>query len=457
MKDYNVKKNHAIQQMKILGDLKKPLTLKSKSTSHIFRERKKSNTIDLRHFNQIINIDPKSKTAEVEGMIRFYDLSKETLKYGLIPAVVPELRGITVGGTIVGLGLESASFKYGMVPEIIEEVELLTSEGKIITCSPKKHSDLFNMLPNSWGTLGYVLKCKIKLIPAKKFVHIEYLRFLSAQDYFNALKKEIEANKADFLDGVIFSETEFVIVKGTFSNELTTTDAKLLNLRDTIYYKHIRDACNQGCYLTTFDYLWRWDVDTFWSTDKMNTFVILQNPLVRKLVGWYFLRSDHIVQLRQLREKMKKTLLKFSLITKRKTEQIIQDVLLDIDGCAEFMSWYFKNIKIFPVWICPINNKGSKSGKFPLHKTLGDISVDIGFYYDKVLEGGTKSNHYNEIVEKKMKKMGATKGLYSTSFYSKKEFWSLYDKKAYDQLKKKYDPKNVFPNLYEKAVGTRTL
>src|SRR3989338_2768525 len=96
-----------------------------KNTSNLFRFRQQSkNTtrIDVRDFNNVITIDKNNLLAEVEGMVTYEKFVNETLKRGLLPAVVPELKGITVGGAISGTGLESSSFRYGFVHESVLEI-----------------------------------------------------------------------------------------------------------------------------------------------------------------------------------------------------------------------------------------------------------------------------------------------------------------------------------------------
>ena len=76
-------------------------------------------------------------------MTTYEELADETLKYGLLPTVVPQLKTITIGGAISGIGIESSSFKYGLVHETVEEMEILLGDGrtmrarqpKIQTCS----------------------------------------------------------------------------------------------------------------------------------------------------------------------------------------------------------------------------------------------------------------------------------------------------------------------------------
>ncbi len=119
----------------------------------------------------MITIDPEHLIAEVEGLVTYEDFVRQSLKFNCLPAVVPELKSITVGGAIAGLGAESSSFKYGWVHETATELEVLLSDGRVVICSPtNEHRDLFYALPSSYGTLGYVLKAKMRLIPAKAYV-----------------------------------------------------------------------------------------------------------------------------------------------------------------------------------------------------------------------------------------------------------------------------------------------
>ena len=54
-------------------------------------------------------------TALVEPNVPMDTLVRETLRYGLLPPVVPEFPGITAGGGFAGTAAESGSFKYGFL------------------------------------------------------------------------------------------------------------------------------------------------------------------------------------------------------------------------------------------------------------------------------------------------------------------------------------------------------
>ncbi len=68
-----------------------------------------------------------------------------------------------------------------------------------------------------------------------------------------------------------------------------------------------------------------------------------------------------------------------------------------------------------------------------------------------------EEGHYNRLIEAKVSELHGKKGLYSDSFYTAEEFWNIYDKKAYDALKQKYDPQaqaeESVREMREKKIG----
>src|SRR5688572_10994327 len=75
----------------------------AKPTSNLFRTRTPSSApgLDVSGFGEVIAVDRAARTAEVGGMTTYEDLVAATLPHGLMPAVVPQLRTITLGGAVV--------------------------------------------------------------------------------------------------------------------------------------------------------------------------------------------------------------------------------------------------------------------------------------------------------------------------------------------------------------------
>ncbi len=440
---YEARKARLSEQMRQSGNVRL-----GKQTSNLFRERDKGSeqTLTVRDFNHVLTINIEEGWAEVEGMTTYEAFTDETLKYGYMPAVVPQLKTITVGGAVAGVGIESSSFRYGLVHETMFELEVLLASGETIVCSPAQNADLFYGFPNSYGTFGYALRLKMKIVPVKPFVKIEHARYRSTESYFPALEKTTSgatessaANQADFVDGTIFDPDELYITKGTFVDEAPfVSDYTYMD----IYYKSIR--VRHEDYLSVRDYIWRWDTDWFWCSAAFGA----QHPLIRWLLGRKRLNSAVYWKIKNFAQRhpiLMKTSAGFS-----RREYIIQDVDIPIATAPKFAEFFFENITIGPIWICPF--RGSREAeKFNLYSFGPDkLYVNFGFWNSVATK--QPDGYYNRMVEKKVEELGGKKSLYSDSFYTPEEFWNIFDKPMYDQMKQKYDPQEKLKNLYDKAV-----
>ena len=140
----------------------------AKKTSNLFRDRatKPAPKVNLSQFHDVIRVDPDAGVVEAEGMITYEALADATLRHGAMPAVVPQLKSITLGGAVAGVGIEASAFRRGLVHHTVAALEVLTGDGRIVSCTPdNEHRDLFFGFPNSYGTLGYALGVTARTIP----------------------------------------------------------------------------------------------------------------------------------------------------------------------------------------------------------------------------------------------------------------------------------------------------
>lgn len=428
--NYESKKRKLLETIQANGG---SLSLK-KSTSNLFRprKRKKSIRLDVLEFNQVLSVDPIALTAEVEGMISYEDLVAETLKYGCLPAVVPELKTITVGGAISGCGIESSSHRFGLVHDTVQEMEVVLGDGTCVTCSKEQNRDLFYGLPNTFGTLGYAIKVKISLISAKPFVKLTRHFFSSSALFFQNLEKFCKEGKYTYVDGVIFSGEQQVITLGEFVDTAPyTSDYTYMK----IYYKSLLEKKED--YLTAKDYIWRYDTDWFW---KSNTFY-LQNPVVRFLLGKWALHSRVYTKLMNFFHRHP-----WISSLGKSQESIIQDILIPSEEGEIFYQFLEKEIGIRPIWICPIKSGASRFDFVPL--PLDKLYWDFGFWDS--IPTQKQEGFYNRKIEKMTCDLRGFKSLYSSSYYKQEEFWSIFDKTRYTDLKAKYDPHKRLGDLYQK-------
>jgi FAD/FMN-containing dehydrogenase len=443
-----IDKTKALQmQIKNLHEI----SMYKSSMTNTFRDRDcgAAGKINLSNFNNVIFVNEQDMYADLEGSTTFETFVNETLPKSLMPAVVPELKTITVGGAIVGLGIESSSFKYGLVHDNILEVDVILSNGDILTCSKMLEPDLFNALPNSLGSLCYIIRARMRLVPVKKYVRIRKYRYTSYTELCKAMTKLCMENRQDnseidFVDGVLFSENQGVIVSGTMTDDIGIASPSNYKT-DGIYYKSLLPEFSGDVdYLTISDYIWRWDYDWFWCNTSLP---FIENYYVRKyMLGEKYLRSDVY---KWLFHKLG-WLFDYLGYTTGK-ESVVQDVVIPHENVVKYLEFLYKNIltgsnTCHYVWLCPHYNYS---------RTLVP-SMDDKLYIDVAQWGlfETNSNdswHLNKLIEKACSDLNGFKGLYSTVHYDKETFDEKYNGKEYKILKSKYDPYNKIRDMYDKC------
>src|SRR5206468_5122717 len=143
----------------------------AKDPANLIRDRAGAarRRLDVRHFNEVLLI--KEGHVEAEGMVTYEALAAECLAHGVMPAVVPQLKTITLGGAVAGVGIESSSHRYGLVHDTMLELDVLLGDGRVVSCTAaNEHAELFFGFPNSYGTLGYALRVKARAVPVKPYV-----------------------------------------------------------------------------------------------------------------------------------------------------------------------------------------------------------------------------------------------------------------------------------------------
>ncbi len=423
----------------------------AKKTSNLFRDRARSNApgLDVTGFDNVLHVDPVARTAQVEGMVTYEKLVDATLPHGLMPLVVPQLKTITLGGAVTGLGIESSSFRNGCPHESVLEMEILTGDGRVVVATPEgEHSELFRAFPNSYGTLGYALRLTIELEPVRPYVRLRHIRHTDLGAFFADLEtvsteRVRDGADVDFVDGTIFARDEMYLTIGQFVDDAPYVSDYTWH---EIYYRSVQTYRED--HLTVRDYLWRWDTDWFWCSRAFG----VQKPLVRKLLGRRFLRSDKywkIVALER-RTHLNARIEKLRGLPPR--EDVVQDIEVPVDRAAEFADFFLREIPIEPIWVCPLKQRNEVI-EWPLYTFAPDaLYVNFGFWSTVALAPGETDGTHNRMIEAKVSELNGRKSLYSTAFYTEDEFWRLYNGPAYEIAKKSYDPAGRLLDLYAKCV-----
>src|SRR6478752_4262267 len=428
----------------------------AKRTSNLFRTRQRNSGpgLDVSGLQGVLSVDVDALTADVGGMCTYEDLVAATLPLGLAPLVVPQLKTITVGGAATGGGIESTSFRSGLVYDDIIEMDVFTGAGDVVTATPDgEHADLFYGFPNSYGTLGYATRLRVKLEPIRPFVALRHLRFTEIHDLQTAIAA-IVANRqydgvwVDYLDGVVFSKSESYLTLGTLTDQLGPTSDYT---GQQVYYRSIQHRATDR--LTIHDYLWRWDTDWFWCSRAFGA----QQPMVRRLWPKRLLRSSFYWKLVALDRRFDIADRLERLHHRPPLERVVQDIEVPVGRTADFLNWFLDSVLIEPIWLCPLhlpaNPRQDGTPTWPLYPIAQEKTyVNVGFWSGVPRLPGEPDGATNRLIEQRVNELGGHKSLYSDAFYSPEDFADLYGGPTYAMLKKRYDPDSRLLNLYDKAV-----
>lgn len=418
------------------------LGIRKRSSSNLFRYQRRSGPrpgLDLREFNHVLGIDVEARTIEVEGLTTFEAIVDETLPHGLVPLITPELKDITIAGATVGIGIESNCFRHGFVHDGMLEAEVLLADRRIVTCTPdNEHADLFWALPNSYGTLGYILRTKMKLMPAAPYVHLETVRCNSVDDFLETMKVATERDDVDFVEGIAYGGTRIFVTLSRFRDQVPHVDDIL---RKNIFHRLIERE--RDVYLTTKDYLFRYDPEWFWNLPETGPYELFRHfaPASMRRSGFYKRYTGFKNRL----------LAAVPWRAEDLEEPLIQDWEVPWDRAAELMQFAMREADLSgKPWIAtPIRTIQSPT-LYPVKP--GELYFNLGCYCQVKKRPDKGDYYYTKIIDRKCFDLGGLKMLYSSTFLGEDEFNRIYNGTAYATLKAKYDPDRKFRTLYEKCV-----
>jgi len=414
-------------------DASRPVSLRKKAPPHQVPKggdlRRRDAKIDISDLTSILSIDPVNRTCVAESGVMFCDLVAATLRHGLVPIVVPELATITIGGAVSGCSIESMSYRYGGFHDTCIEYEVITATGEVLTCrADNDHALVFQMIHGSFGTLGVLSKLTFRLVPAKPFVRVDYETYLSLDDYRTGIRRHFEAQDVDFMDGIMHRPDKLVLCVGRFVDEVPYTSKYDWT---KVYWQSTGTRLSD--YLTTPDYFFRYD--------RGVTNVHPKSWLGRLLVG-KFMGSGTTLRIAD----------KLNFLFKTDRPTVIVDLFLPYSKVPAFMEWYQREIGYFPLWCVPYRRVHDYEWiDDSFYAGMQDqLFLDLAIY--GLEQKGDRNIH--RMIEEKLRELGGIKTLISHNYYSRDEFWSIWNKRNYDQVKAVTDPQNVFRDLYTKTCRT---
>lgn len=397
-----------------------------------------SGRIDTSELRHILWIDPEARTAACEPGVSFEELVRATLPLGLAPTVVPELRGITVGGAIAGCSIESMSFRHGGFHDSCLAYDVIGGDGALHHLSPTQRPELFHHLHGSYGTLGILTKVTFRLVPVSRYVEVTYRHLRSFDDFESELLAASEPDAPnDLVDGIIFSPEHLVLCLGRFIEDLPSGAAPSDYTGTEIYYRSAGRLTRDV--MTAEQYFFRYDTECHWLT---RTVPPLEWRWVRRLVGRRVLGSTNLIG---WSDKLAPIIGRA-----RRRPDVVCDVFLPARRFAEFFAWYRVTLDHWPLWVVPYR----PPTVYPwigahVRAGVGDgeLFIDVAVYGAR---NTARDIDLSASLEDEVFRLGGIKTLIGRNHYDADRFWTIYDRRAYEAAKAELDPTSTFPDLYAK-------
>jgi FAD/FMN-containing dehydrogenase len=428
--------------------------LRKRTASNLFRytPRKRgrdSTRVDLSGFREILELDAAARVLNVEGLATFESIVDHTLPRGFAPLITPELKHITLGGASVGIGIESNCHKFGFVHDMLLEAEVLLPDGRIVVAAPDNgHADLFRALPNSYGTLGYILRAKIRLMPAKPFVRLRTQAFSDPAAFLAAARAAADRPEIDFVETLMYAgrggADRLLLITSRYEDDdagdaATGGPAEDI-VRKHVFYKLVDEKPEFR--LTAKDYLFRYDPEWFWNIPDSLPYRLLRRWAPRSLRhSGFYKRWLHLQERWGIRQNDGKELL-------------IQDWEVPWDKAEELLTFAMREVDLDgKPWLAILIRTPASPTLYPIRPDT--LYFNLGCYCrvpkPAVSEG--KGDFYaTRLLDRKCLDLGGIKMLYSSSFMDEAEFDRVYNGDAYRALKAQYDPQGRFLTLYQKCV-----
>ena len=400
----------------------------------------------------VLDIDEKRRIVRVEPLASMGQVSRTLIARGWILPVVPELDDLTVGGLIMGFGVETSSHKYGLFQYICESFDIVTADGQLKHCSATENSELFHLIPWSHGTLGFLLAAELKIIPAKKYVRLEYRPLHTLDALCESFDRECrDTARNEFVEALVYSRDTAVVMTGT----LTDTPASdgpvnpIGRWYKPWFYKHVEAMLGSRQsvveYIPLRHYLHRHTRSYFWAMEEIITFG--NHPLFRWLLGWALpprielLKYTETETTRQLREK----------------HHVVQDMLVPMVWLKKSIEYFDDHFDLYPLWLSPMavfDNPRHLGLIHPYRDDKGNVDemyVDIGAYGTPRKPGFDGREALPELEQFVIDHQGY-QALYAKTLLSETDFRRMFDHSAYDRQRETLPYcKQAFGEIYDKV------
>ena len=110
--------------------------------------------------------------------------------------------------------------RYGAFHNLCKSYELVLSDGSVIWCDKTSNQDLFEAIPLSYGTLGFLVSVKIDIVPYKPYLKHTYYPVSSKEELVRVFERETGDLSTDTVEGIMFTKDKAVVMSGKYVDRI---------------------------------------------------------------------------------------------------------------------------------------------------------------------------------------------------------------------------------------------
>ncbi|MFC4411628.1 FAD-binding protein [Chungangia koreensis] len=387
--------------------------------------------VDMKNYDRILEYDPNEKTITVQSGATWEDIQEKINPDHLSVRVMQSQNIFTIGGSI-SVNAHGRDIRYGSLIKSIESFRLLTPEAKIINVSRTENSELFPLVIGGYGLFGIILDVTLHLTDDELYQIRS--KSIDYEDYPNYFKNEVQQN-----DDIRMHIARISVAPDTLLRNMYVTDYEFVENQDLLgnYTKLKREklVAPQKFMLGLSRY----------SDSKKNLLWELQEKLYVGQDGNYITRNNAM-----------RGASKFMEYENPNKTEILQEYFVPVDGFTNYIDdlrgvLEEEELNLLNITVRYVNEDEEAVMSYAKEDMFALVLL--------INQGKSKSEieKTGNVIQKMIDVTLKHDGSYYLPYYpypTQEQMDEAYPRNSeFFQLKKHFDPNEVFMNLFYKEYS----
>ncbi|WP_062109983.1 FAD-binding protein [Bacillus niameyensis] len=387
--------------------------------------------IDMKSYNKILDYNEKERTITVQSGATWEDIQTKINPDHLALRVMQSQNIFTVGGSI-SVNAHGRDIRYGSLIDTVESFRLLTSEGDIINVSRTENSQLFPLVIGGYGLFGIILDVTFHLTDDELYqIRSKSINYEDYPDYF---LNEVKQNK-----DIRMHIARLSVAPETMLQDMFVTDYELAEEHDLLssYSKLKGDAlASPQKFMLGLSRYSDWGKDLLWNVQEK--FYVGQD-------GNYITRNNAM--------RTDSKFMEYDHPTKTET---LQEYFVPIDEFTNYLDdlrtvLEKEELNLLNITVRYVNKDAEA--------VLSYAKEDMFALVLLINQGKSKKDiqKTEQVIQKMIDVTLEHNGSYYLPYYpypTQAQMDEAYPRnKEFFQLKKQFDPNEVFMNLFYKEYS----